>query len=735
MGGVRAARAVPVVLVLVTLAGPVRGSGSVPPDRGSIAGRVTDGLSGAPAPAVPVLLASLPALPRSGRSVLTDPDGRYRFTGLAPGAYLVMFGAAAAPGEERRVTVQAGEEALLDGRLQAGALRERVTVSAAGDGFDGAGASRLRLSRRDIRRMPGSFGDPFRALAGGAVASVPNDLRSDLQVRGGEAGETTVLLDGLPLLYPYHFAGAPGSVGAGGADLISEAALHAGGFSVEHGDALSGIVELVTRDARPSRFGGRAGLSTLAGEAFLEGTTGEGSWWLAGRLSDPGLYDSGVAPGVESLDLRDLHAAWTLPVGPAGRLELGILEASNRYLEEFVGGEAAMEASSRGIRARVDLPLDPRTLLRVRAARSTLDAAHSITGGPACDQEQRRRDLRVSLLRLLPAGHRLSAGAGMDRTGASIAGPVSDGYLLVDTALRDTTQTYGWFIEDAFQSGRWAGRAGVRGDRSTGAEGTWLSPRGGLDFELREGLTLRAAAGRFVQFPRPEQAFLAAGEPLAPQVSDHYVAGIATRPARGPRLVLEAYVKKLRAPIGEPVNLQADLPEAVTQFDTGRVRGVDLTLLGGTAAWRWCLGWGWLRATQRRDGLTWFRNTDRRHSAVLQIDRPLPRGWEAGGTLRMAGGLPYTPEIPWTNGVISGRQIGGLNAARLPASVRLDLRFARRVATRRGAFEGFLEILNATDRRNVRQAGLVFDADTATFRETATTQTPFTPVLGLAVDF
>ncbi|MGH9749647.1 MAG: hypothetical protein ACRD5D_00370 [Candidatus Polarisedimenticolia bacterium] len=158
-------------------------------------------------------------------------------------------------------------------------------------------------------------------------------------------------------------------------------------------------------------------------------------------------------------------------------------------------------------------------------------------------------------------------------------------------------------------------------------------------------------------------------------------------------------------------------------------------MLGGARGWRWRLAWGWLLATQRKDGLTYYRNTDRRHAASLQIDHDLPRGWEAGATLRVAGGLPYTPQIPWPDGVVYGRRLGSLNAARLPASARLDLRVGRRVATRHGALEGFLEILNATDRHNVRHLAPVFDAATGTFHEVADTQAPFTPVVGFAVDF
>ncbi len=71
-------------------------------------------------------------IPRLGRSVETDRQGRYEFTGLPPGEYDVLAHMHHLSDDRRRVVVSAGGEARADFRLGLGAVRERVTVTASG---------------------------------------------------------------------------------------------------------------------------------------------------------------------------------------------------------------------------------------------------------------------------------------------------------------------------------------------------------------------------------------------------------------------------------------------------------------------------------------------------------------------------------------------------------------------------------------------------------------------------
>ena len=156
---------------------------------------------------------------------------------------------------------------------------------------------------------------------------------------------------------------------------------------------------------------------------------------------------------------------------------------------------------------------------------------------------------------------------------------------------------------------------------------------------------LRCAAGRFVQFPRQEQMFLAAGTQLRMQTADHFIAGFEVSTKAGTRIIVEGYRKDLGRPIGEAVNRYVELQERVTQFDQGAVRGAEITLQHqAPSAWSWEADYAWLQATQTKDGVDSPRNTDQRHNLGLSFGRRLGKGWQAGAIVRYASGVPYTPQ-------------------------------------------------------------------------------------------
>jgi len=220
------------------------------------------------------------------------------------------------------------------------------------------------------------------------------------------------------------------------------------------------------------------------------------------------------------------------------------------------------------------------------------------------------------------------------------------------------------------------------------------------------------------------------------QVADHLIAGLEVSLKRGTRLVIEAYRKDLKGPIGEAINRHVELPEMLTQFDRGRALGAELTLERQTESpWSWQAHYAYLEAMQTKQGVVSPRNADQRHSLGLSLSRHLGRGWETGAVFRYASGLPYTPVRSWTDGVDYGEILGDLNGARLPAYGRLDLRLGRSLVASWGVLDFRLDLLNVLNRRNVRSIDLSFEPSAVTFYETTYYQSPFLPVLGVSAEF
>jgi hypothetical protein len=750
-------RAIACVIVFLLLYATARSVPRAVEGGGTIGGEVTDADGRTPLPAVRVTLrpqpdaapsirpasyslAGAPADPLAGpaRGTLTDASGRYLFDGVPRGVYVLEFVAEArAVRTVAGIRMDAGSVLRVDSRLEPSPL-ERITVSGRRD-EGGPGLSRTVLGRDALADPPAALGDPFRALAGRAGIAPENDFKSEVRVRGGDAMETEVLLDGQPLPYAYHFGGGAGSAGTLNGDLVDTVEVTTGGFSVEYGDAIAGLIDLSTRAARPGRVTGTAGIGSMMAHAALFGPAGDGSWIFSGRFSDLGLYDDRVAgDGADGVAFHDLFGAARMPLASGARLEVALLEAGNDYRQGLgYSDHAAMSSASRGLRGRLELPFGPGSVLTVQVADSNLSVDSAVTGGEAFDQIQRRRDLSVSLLRVLGAEHRLKGGVGLETVVGGMTGSVASGYGLLPSDLDYRSDRTSAFAEDTWRPiGTVALRYGARADRSSWTGESALSPRFSLEVSPGAGLKLRCGAGRFVQFPRQEQVFLAAGETLRMQVADHFIAGLEVSLKRGTRLVIEAYRKDLKDPIGEATNRHVELPEMLTRFDRGRTLGAELTLERRVGSpWIWQAHYAYLEATQSKQGVVTPRNADQRHSLGLSLGRRLGRGWESGAVFRYASGLPYTPVRSWTDGVDYGEILGDLNGSRLPAYGRLDLRVGRSILAAWGVLEFRLDLLNVLNRRNVRSIDLSFEPSAATFYETTYYQSPFLPVLGVSAEF
>ncbi len=725
---------------------------------GAVGGRVTDRGGHAPVVSVRVTLAaqsgpsgssalraslsssagSADSSPEVPRTTLTDGSGAYRIDDVPAGVYVLSFeGEVYAGRVVAGVRVDAGSELRIDAELETG-LSERITVQ--GSAVEGATAlSRRILGRDDLELRPAALGDPFRALAGMAGIAPGNDFQSEMRVRGGDAAETAILLDGQPLPYAYHFGGGAGSAGTINGDLVDSLTVTTGGFSAEYGDALAGIIDVSTRVTPPGRTTGTAGVGSMLAHAAVLGPAGEGSYAVSGRYSNLGLYDGHVAgDATDGVRFHDLFGLLRLPLAAGARLEMALLEAGNTYEAELgYSARAAMSSENRGLRARLDLPLDPATLLRLQASDSGLAVTSGVTGGMSFDQDQRRQDLRVSMLRDLDGRHRLNGGLALERIAGGMAGTVSDGDTLLPSDLAARGEVASAFIEDTWRpADTLTLRYGGRADRSSPTGETALSPRFSLEIRPSTGFMARCAAGRFAQYPRQEQMFLAAGEPLRLQTADHVIAGFEVATRAGTRIVVEGYRKNLSRPIGEALNRYIELQERVTQFDRGTVRGAEITVQHQVApAWNWEASYAWLRATQTKDGIESPRNTDQRHNLGLSFSRRLGKGWEAGAIARYASGLPYTPQRAWTNGIDFGTLLGDLNGARLPAYGRLDLRLGRSIQAAWGLLDVRLDLLNVSNRANVRSVDLSYDPSTGQFYRTTYYQSPFLPVLSLSAEF
>ncbi len=232
-----------IIATLAALAGgiPLESAHGVtaPTPTGSIVGRVVE-QNRTPVPYASVTVRTL------GRGVATDEAGRFVLSGVPPGSHVVHVQQTGFESEGVEVVVRAGEAAALTVILE-----PRVTEVPE---IEVVGRKPIDVKTSQTTQvMPGArlqelpvegLMDAVGTMAGVVVRG------EDVHVRGGRPDEVKVRIDGAEASDPLLDRNATvATLAVENFELIS------GGFDAEHGNALSAIVNVTTREGG-ERFGG-----------------------------------------------------------------------------------------------------------------------------------------------------------------------------------------------------------------------------------------------------------------------------------------------------------------------------------------------------------------------------------------------------------------------------------------------------------------------------------------------
>ena len=604
-------------------------------------------------------------------------------------------------------------------------------------------------------------------LLPGVVAR--NDFNTGLNVRGGEADQNLILLDGHPIYNPFHLGGLFSTfmdATVGGMELIT------GAFPARYGGRLSSVLDV--RSAEESRVGlhASADVSVLAASARVAGAFGEnrGTWSVAGRRTYADAVTSLFTERIFPYHFRDFHgrAAYTL----SERTRLGLTAYAGRDVLDADRAEFASDsAPSRASEGRWAVNWGNRvlgvTVAHDPAESATIEQRVSISsfsttldlGDGSFGQSSRIRDVRLSgsfsargqthdpAIGYELALHRLRYASGSSQTATSefdlVQRPVS-GALWVDDLWR--------------LSSRVLVQGGLRAEALSGRDWLALSPRVSVKYFAAPDVALTAAVGRSTQWMHsltgdgPLRYFdiWLASDSLTPVATAwHGVLGAERRVRDAGSVRVEAYVKRFHRVL--EANWSEDPGRRGDEFfpAEGRSYGVDLH-----ARWRWRRGaMGWIAysygvSTRWRDRERWAPGHDRRHDVDVVATWQLGK-FRLGGRFGYATGTPYTPIVGeiarrvydpsrdrWGTGEpqILIESLGGArNGARFPATHRLDLDASREFQVRGASVAPYVSLVNAYNASNV----FVYLYDYSTDRPTrrAISQFPILPSLGVRVVF
>lgn len=634
-------------------------------------------------------------------------------------------------------------------------------------------AAAASLTAAQLEVLPQVGDDLFRSIAR-LPGLAADDVSAQFWVRGAPQAELLARLDGVDLIEPFHLKDVDGALSIVDPATIRLLDLSTGGFTVEYGDRLAGVLTMETKS--PARPLTALNLSLTGVGATRQGVFAgtRGRWLVAGRRGYPdvalrvsgrdddispryydltGKVEYEVAPG-QTVSLHALHAGDALRYRRTNSPSLTSAYDSDYVWARWRGG------LGRDLRGEAVLSWS-----RLEWKR---DGTGRLDGFPFALRD--RRALDVFGLRQdweWQAGERLLLRGGIEgKTGESDYSyalthqrtAVSGGAQVVATetvnaALSPDGTAVGAFVAARFQpAGALVVEPGVRYDRHSTKGEAVTGPR--LNAALPAGrVTWRVAWGAYAQAQGLHEVNVADGERSLQRTerAEHRVVGVEYPFSKHASLRVEAYERistRLR-PRWENLDNPYDLfPEAQSDRvrlnpDRGRARGVEVLLSSrGAGPWQWHATYGLSRAEERVAGRWVPRARDQRHSLYTDVTYAMNPRWQFSAAWQYHTGWPTTDVLYSLATLTNGRRLlvsanGPIYGLRLPDYHRLDLRATRRITVKRGEVRVFLDVFNAYDRTNLLgyDHRVTVAGTTVTDVKKPREQLPLLPSLGVSWEF
>jgi hypothetical protein len=282
----------------------------------------------------------------------TDSAGFYRIREVRSGWHPVTVRAIGFATMRRdSVLVRAGQISIVNFTIDVYTLDKPIVVEVHADSIldPAIVATVQRIGGEELRRFPVTTLDEAVALAAGAVGE---------SYRGGRLGQQAFVLDGLGVKNQLDASTGPLGIRIP-PDILTEAALATNGFSARYGQAISGLINVVTKDGG-DRWSGRAAyesdrllwsgadLGLDRAVVSVDGPIGaagfSGVFDLEGRLDadpvnapapsdphDPRHHNSTMLPH-NSGERYDAAAKLRLPLGEAQTLRLFALRSGDQRM-------------------------------------------------------------------------------------------------------------------------------------------------------------------------------------------------------------------------------------------------------------------------------------------------------------------------------------------------------------------------------------------------------------------
>jgi hypothetical protein len=581
--------------------------------------------------------------------------------------------------------------------------------------------------------------DVLEAVTSLPAVEAPPGIIGAFHLRGGSADQNLVLLDGVPLLNPYHALGLASSINP---DLVGKIEFHTGVPPARFGGRLSGILDLQSRGPDPESVHARGGLENYAGRISVDGPLPGrlGGFLVGARHSFEGPLALSSEDGISETGFHDVFGRWVVPLG-SNRFEGMLLSSSDhlRFTARSLDNEPQQDVESAALN-RLSWASESKSLRWAREGSRRIEAVLFETEARATSAwDPEGEDLDMDNSASLTGLHMMVD----ERWGAvelSWGGSVQRHRVIYETAaagrsrvrVSDTWNRLAAFAHGRRQVGERVGLSlGLRLTDGGGLD-PGLEPRASAVVRLADGVSVGVGYARMrqeIQSLRNEESFLglAAGIDLLAAsaagvgrtaTSDQVLASVTASVTPHLEASAEAYHRRLWGLALVAPETPEPFADVAYRTGSGSASGVGLELRG-----RWPrvvsrLAYGFAKVRRRSDGIDYAPGFHHDH----WLRGGLAFHWTEGLSLRVAvetgsgtatsaqiGGWDFEPLDPVLGeGELSGtprRTMERLNDLHSPWYLRFDggARYSWRSRTPggRGSLSAFATISNLLGRNNV----------------------------------
>ena len=197
------------------------------------------------------------------------------------------------------------------------------------------------IGLRETQLLPSLAGEPDVLRTALLLPGVTSgaDGAEGLQVRGGDAGQNLILLDGVPVYYVNHGIGLFSIFNS---NIVRSAQLFRAGFPARYGGRLSSVLDIRTKEGNLQQTAGMVEAGLLTTRFSLEGPLAKdkSSFLLAGRWSFVHLFLEEQSrryklargrDGVTDYRFYDLNAKFNHSFSPKDRVFLSLYRGRDTY--------------------------------------------------------------------------------------------------------------------------------------------------------------------------------------------------------------------------------------------------------------------------------------------------------------------------------------------------------------------------------------------------------------------